>query len=118
MGIQRKIILLVAVSTVAFLGIAVPAAPVLKNSFCLDCHDDKTLSKTNAAGQQISLFVDKAQLAASAHQTNSCVSCHIDATAKHPDDHKVLQPVDCAACHDKPVKREGVNAHTVKKSDK
>ena len=97
------------------LGITAAAAPALKNSFCLDCHADKTLSMTNAAGKEISLFVDKAQLAASAHGTNTCVSCHTDATAKHPDDHKILQPVQCAACHDQPVTLEGATGHAVRK---
>jgi nitrate reductase cytochrome c-type subunit len=100
----------------AFLSTTAFAAPALKNSFCLDCHGDKTLSMTNATGKEISLFVDKAQLAASAHGTNTCVSCHTDATAKHPDDHKILQPVNCAACHDKPVKLNGANAHAIKKN--
>jgi len=61
------------------------------------------------------LFIDKAQLAASAHKTNSCINCHIDGTARHPDDYKLLQPVNCSACRDKPVKNEGVRAHAIKK---
>jgi hypothetical protein len=96
---------------------AIQAAPALKNAFCLDCHADKNLSMTNAAGREISLFVDKAQLAASAHGTNTCISCHSDATVKHPDDHKVLQPVNCTVCHEKPAKLEGVTAHAVKKKE-
>ena len=36
-----------------FAGATASGAPALKNSFCLDCHDDKNLSKTNAAGQQL-----------------------------------------------------------------
>jgi len=75
------------------------AAPALKNSFCLDCHSDKELFMTNSAGRGISLFVDKARFAGSAHGTNSCVTCHTDVTSKHPDDDKALQPVNCAQCH-------------------
>ena len=37
----------------------------LKDSDCLECHSDKTLSKTNAAGKEILLFVDPAKLASS-----------------------------------------------------
>jgi hypothetical protein len=114
---QRKIILLSAILAAFDIGVSALAAPVLKNSFCLDCHADKTLSTTNAAGKEISLFVDKAVLAASAHKTNACISCHLDVTAKHPDDHKVLEPVDCATCHDKPVKLDGSNAHAIKKKE-
>ena len=114
---QRRIILLSVMLMVAGAGITALAAPALKNSFCLDCHADKTLSTTNAAGKEISLFVDKAALAASAHKTNSCINCHIDATIKHPEDHKILKSVECAACHDKPVKLDGANAHAIKKKE-
>ena len=58
------------------------AAELIKNSACLDCHSDKTLSKTNAAGKEVSLFVDEAKLAASVHATNACHSCHSDLTDK------------------------------------
>jgi hypothetical protein len=112
---KRELISLSTILAVVFLGMTALAAPALKNSFCLDCHADKSLSKTNAASQEISLFVDNAQLKASAHGTNTCVSCHSDATMKHPDDHKALQPVNCSSCHDKPVKLDGANAHAIKK---
>ena len=114
---QSKSVLLSVILAVFGAGSAALAAPALKNSFCLDCHADKTLSTTNAAGKELSLFVDKAKLAASAHKTNSCISCHIDATARHPDDHKMLQPVKCSDCHDQPVKLEGANAHAIKKKE-
>ncbi|MFO1477132.1 MAG: cytochrome b/b6 domain-containing protein [Verrucomicrobiota bacterium] len=77
------------------------AAPALRDSDCLDCHSDKTLSRTNAAGTEESLFVDPALLAASAHRTNSCVSCHTAITAKHPDDNLPVTPVQCASCHER-----------------
>ncbi len=81
---------------------AVPAAPAPKppsNSDCLECHGDRTLSKTNAAGKAVSLFVEAARYTNSVHRTNACVSCHRDVTAKHPDDNVVPKPVDCALCH-------------------
>jgi len=83
----------------------------VKDSDCLDCHSDNTLYRTNAAGKAISLFVDKAKLAASAHGTNSCVSCHADATAAHPDDNKILQPVNCASCHPRQTQSYGASVH-------
>src|ERR1019366_3259607 len=61
-------------------------AATISDSDCLDCHGIETLSKTNAAGLEISLFVDQAKFAASVHATNSCVSCHADTTWAHPDD--------------------------------
>src|ERR1044071_2810411 len=58
----------------------------IKNSVCLDCHSDKTLYKTNATGQAVSLFVDEKRFMSTVHKTNSCASCHADITLKHPDD--------------------------------
>lgn len=66
---------------------------------CLDCHNDKTLYKTNAAGIGISLFVDEKIFATSMHRTNSCKSCHADLTDKHPDDEIAAKPVSCGTCH-------------------
>jgi formate dehydrogenase gamma subunit len=89
--------------------ISVSAA--LKNSDCLDCHSDNTLFKTNSAGKAISLFVDKAKLVASAHGTNSCISCHADVTLQHSDDNKILQPVNCATCHQRQTDSYGASVH-------
>ncbi len=87
------------------------AAEALKDSDCLDCHSDNTLSKTNSAGRAISLFVDKAKLAASVHATNSCARCHADATSKHPDDRTALKPVNCASCHERQTESYGASVH-------
>ena len=51
------------------------AADKNPNSACLDCHSDKTLTKTNAAGKEVSLFVEEARLLAGIHKTNTCTSC-------------------------------------------
>ncbi len=82
-----------------FLLTSLTAFAGLKNSDCLDCHGDNTLFKTNSEGKVISLFVDEAKLKLSVHKTNSCISCHADVTAKHPDDNQVLAPVKCSLCH-------------------
>ncbi len=87
------------------------AAEEIKNSACLECHSDKTLFKTNAAGKEISLFVDEAKLAASVHKTNSCASCHSDITSKHPDDNVAAQPPNCARCHEKQSESYGASVH-------
>jgi formate dehydrogenase gamma subunit len=92
-------------------GLPAPSAEPIKNSACLECHSDKRLSKTNAAGKEISLFVDAAKLAASAHKTNSCVSCHSDLTSKHPNDNLPVKPVDCRPCHERQSKSYGASAH-------
>ena len=88
-----------------------PAWAGLKNSDCLDCHGDNTLFKTNAAGKAISLFVDAAKLKLSAHQTNACISCHADVTAKHPDDNRPVAPVNCEVCHARQTQSYGTSVH-------
>lgn len=74
-------------------------AKPMTDADCLDCHSDNTLVKTNSSGKPVSLYVDVARLKASAHHTNSCLSCHADLTRKHPDDNVAARPVDCARCH-------------------
>jgi len=72
----------------------------IKNSDCLLCHEDKTLTKTNANGTVKVLFIDAAKLAASVHRSNACVNCHRDLTSKHPDDNVPAKPANCIGCHD------------------
>jgi formate dehydrogenase gamma subunit len=83
----------------------------VKNSDCLDCHGDNTLFKTNSAGRAISLFVDVAKFKLSAHGTNTCISCHADVTAKHPDDNKVIARVNCAVCHERQTESFNASVH-------
>ena len=99
--------------TELWLGLATGAvaAPAMRDSDCLDCHADNTLTATNATGRKISLFVDKARLAASVHATNHCVSCHTDITATHPDDNRRVPPVDCARCHESQGESYGASVH-------
>ena len=87
------------------------AAKPMSNSDCLDCHGDKTLTITNAAGKEISLFVDAARLLASVHRTNTCVSCHADIGVKHPDDNVKALQVECARCHARESLTYGLSVH-------
>jgi len=87
------------------------AVPARRDSDCLDCHADNTLTTTNAAGWELSLFVDKAKLAVSVHKTNSCVSCHADIAATHPDDNRPVQPINCARCHEPQGESYGASVH-------
>src|SRR5215510_12651713 len=114
MGFRRKGVWLVALA-LAFSSITFATFGVeqIKNSACLECHSDKTLSKTNAAGKEISLFVDEAKLAASVHKTNTCASCHSDITTGHPDDNLAAKPVACAACHGKQSESYGASVHGI-----
>ena len=113
MGVQRHAAILLAATFLAFNGLlaAASAAEPIKNSACLDCHADKTLTKTNAAGKEVSLFVDMAKLAASVHKTNLCASCHADITLKHPDDNVPAQPPNCKSCHEKQSESYGASVH-------
>lgn len=89
------------------------AAPALKNSDCLECHSDKTLVSTNAAGRVKRLFVDEAQFKASRHGTNLCVACHADLKSTHPDDNAAAKPVVCATCHASQSETYGTSVHGV-----
>jgi formate dehydrogenase gamma subunit len=86
-------------------------AEQIKNSACLECHADKTLTKTNAAGKEVSVFVDVAKLGASVHKTNACASCHSDITSKHPDDNVPAQPANCKQCHERQSESYGASVH-------
>ncbi|MCX6927797.1 MAG: cytochrome b/b6 domain-containing protein [Verrucomicrobia bacterium] len=113
MGAQRYVVILLAATFLALNGssAAAFAAEPIKNSACLECHGDKSLSKTNAAGKEVSLFVDVAKLGASVHKTNLCVSCHADLTDKHPDDNVPAQPTNCKGCHEKQTESYGASVH-------
>jgi len=90
---------------------AAAAADKNPNSACLDCHSDKTLTKTNAAGKEVSLFVDEAKLHGSMHKTNTCTSCHADVTSKHPDDNVAVKPPACATCHEPEATQYAASIH-------
>lgn len=113
MGIQRFAVALATATVLALYG-AIPThctAEEIKNSACLECHSDKTLTKTNATGKEISLFVDVARLGASIHKTNTCASCHADITPKHPDDNVPAKAAACASCHTKQSESYGASVH-------
>ena len=85
----------------------------VKDAGCLDCHADSTLFKTNAAGKVTSLFVDVAKFKLSVHRTNSCISCHADITAIHPDDNKSVLSVNCALCHQRQTESFNASVHGI-----
>jgi len=97
----------------AFLLAATSCVAEIKNSDCLECHSDKTLTSTNANGVVRSLFVDPAILAGSIHKTNTCASCHSDITGKHPDDNVAARPVACARCHGDQNLSYGASVHAL-----
>jgi formate dehydrogenase gamma subunit len=100
-----------ALLALVFLALTASARDEIKNDTCLECHGDKTLTKTNAAGKAVSLYVDLAKLAASVHKTNTCASCHADITSNHPDDNVPAQPPNCKRCHEKQSESYGASVH-------
>src|ERR1041384_8025831 len=111
MGSRSQKFWLIPAVLIAFTFVSATFAVEIKNSACLDCHSDKTLMTTNAAGREISLYVDMAKLAASIHRTDTCASCHSDITTKHPDDNVAAQIVNCAKCHEKESESYGLSVH-------
>jgi formate dehydrogenase gamma subunit len=101
------------VGVTIFLAGAILGAPVMKESDCLECHSDKTLTKTNAQGKAISLFVDESKFKASIHKTNTCASCHADLKKTHPDDNLAAQPVKCSICHERQSESFGASVHGI-----
>lgn len=76
---------------------ATAPAQKLKDSDCLACHGDSTLSK-DVNGKSVSLFVDQDKLKHSIHgRLFSCVDCHKDVKSLAHD--SPPQKVTCAQCH-------------------
>jgi cytochrome b subunit of formate dehydrogenase len=66
------------------------------NEECLTCHSQTDLSRSTP-GRPASVYVDAARLAASAHRSVACASCHTGATSlAHPER---LPRVRCSSCH-------------------
>ncbi len=87
------------------------AAEPIPDSDCLQCHEDRELTRTNARGETVSLFVDVAVLKASRHATNTCWSCHSDIGPGHPDDGVPVKPVACSVCHTEQSETYGNSVH-------
>ncbi|MBP7826767.1 MAG: cytochrome c3 family protein [Verrucomicrobia bacterium] len=87
-------------------GVAAVNAEPLPNSHCWDCHEDDTLTKTDAQGREISVFVDAGLLSNSVHRAVLCVNCHADITDKHPDDDVPAKPATCVGCHESQANHE------------
>ena len=89
------------------------SSEAIPNSDCLLCHEDKTLAMTNAQGVVIPLFVDESLLKLSVHATNTCISCHADLTAQHPDDNVPAKTPVCTSCHTSEADRYAASIHGV-----
>ncbi len=72
----------------------------LDENSCLSCHGDPDLTKTNAGGEKISLYVSEQAVNTAAHRYIDCTTCHT------PEPHKVATPLTklslaekCGSCH-------------------
>jgi cytochrome b subunit of formate dehydrogenase len=73
------------------------SAQKLKDSDCLTCHGDSTLT-TDVNGNTVSLYVDQNKLQHSIHgRLFSCVDCHTDVKSLAHD--TPPQKVSCSQCH-------------------
>lgn len=95
----------------ALLPVSPSAAEAIPDEDCLLCHSDSELTKTDADGNEVSVFVDQAIFTASAHGTNTCFACHDDLTTDHPDDSVAPKPVSCARCHEEHSESYGASVH-------
>jgi hypothetical protein len=84
-----------------FLMAGIPEVSGADHSACLSCHQDESLSKQDALGKKLSLFVSEADCKSSVHSSLSCSDCHthiLDDT--HAAGGKAVnRRVNCAACH-------------------
>src|ERR1051325_4577635 len=111
MGTSRSIFLGIILAYAGPIAALSAAPDEIKNSACLECHSDKTLFKTNAAGQALSLFIDEPRFLKAVHKTNTCATCHSDLTVKHPDDNVPAKRVNCASCHGKEAGEYAASIH-------
>ena len=87
---------------------------------CFDCHKDESLSKENASGRKISLFVSEAGFKNSVHGGLSCSDCHTKITDdSHAEGGKKAadRRVNCESCHDKAEKeyKQGLHSKMIMK---
>ena len=86
---------------IALLVVSTGEARALDENSCLSCHGTEGFSKTNQAGQTVSLYVDVSKVNVSAHRYIDCTTCHSD------DPHNVATPLTklslaekCGTCHE------------------
>jgi cytochrome b subunit of formate dehydrogenase len=115
-AIQTGERILAALAAVSFPLLAiqgVSAAGAMDNATCLQCHEVKDLTMTNAAGLTVPLYVDATKLAASVHKGQTCSACHADLTSEHPDDNVRAKAAQCQQCHEKAAKEYTTSIHSV-----
>ncbi|OGL48567.1 MAG: hypothetical protein A3C43_04120 [Candidatus Schekmanbacteria bacterium RIFCSPHIGHO2_02_FULL_38_11] len=74
----------------------------VSNEECFGCHEDKSLSRKSATGEEILLFVEGKEFNRSVHKNVRCIYCHDDLKDIKDFPHKEsLKKVECKTCHEK-----------------
>ncbi len=97
MNAARSVIVRTLVFALFFRATAAHGAQKLKDSDCLACHSDVTLTE-DGNGKPVSVYVDQSQLKHSVHGSLlSCVDCHKDVKSLAHDTPPAK--ISCADCH-------------------
>jgi hypothetical protein len=90
-------------------------------SFCLGCHQERSISKQDDHGRDVSLYVSEVDFRRSVHSRLSCTDCH---TRIKDDFHAAggknkIPQADCGMCHEKAAKeyRQSLHGTAVAKGD-
>ncbi|MBN2357123.1 cytochrome c3 family protein [candidate division KSB1 bacterium] len=91
-----------------------------QDSYCLQCHQNKDLTRAHADGTIDSLYVNVSLLEHSAHNQNiACVKCHPNVSRRKQPVCKDAGPVDCSTCHLQQAEDtdQGIHGQLLKKND-
>lgn len=88
--------------------VVAPAAPVVPNSECMDCHEAEFVPRKKGqppewVGVRPELF------AKSVHGKLNCIDCHASIT--EPEHPSKLPPAQCASCHEKAAAQYTTSIH-------
>ena len=100
-GTTKSVLFVLACAAVLLVAAAGTQAVAQETDECLECHQDRNLTKKDATGRVHSLYVDKDGFARSVHgeMDYTCVDCHEGARAEeHPAEG--LPDVKCGECHE------------------
>jgi len=119
-GAKTRIFLWRLLPFFLFMGFTAGAVWGKDNSMCLGCHQDESLSKQDASGRKLSLFVSEKEFKSSVHGKLSCSDCHTDIKDdKHAEGGQKAadKKVNCETCHAKAEKAylQGLHAKMIMK---
>ncbi len=85
------------------------------NEDCQMCHADPDLTGTDAAGNEIPMYVDDSLFAKSVHGYFQCVDCHQDLQVIEDFPHEEqLEKVQCGNCHEDASEEYSQSMHGLK----